>query len=407
MKSIQAFSGWLVCLLLAVSPNIWTAQAAVSVGGGSGGTGVQTPWASDENAANHVLTGSGGIVFSNNAAVLPGNGSTNAMGAFAPNGTLAGAITTNGNQIFLSQLLANVNNASIGAEAYLSDVITPVGAGSQVWYDGTSWRLQGYNIKATADIPTFILNCVEAAQIFQCRAGDFHIAPEQNGPTSGLGVAGVRFAQQNGTGAGSGTLVINATYGAYSSITPGTAANGWANTIGLQVPAMAAGNYFGQGGNYYVTAASVTADSYWCLVGMMGATTTNFPAEGAFFVYDQQTNNNPINTYVAGLVGVAKAATNNWICCTAAGSSYTFKDTGYPVAINTASTPNRLGIIYTNGAALFYTNGVLSQTITTTLSSAQLYIWNMEIVKPTGTTSRSLAENAPWRFVRHPIRTYP
>lgn len=343
-------------------------------------------------------TGTGSAVF--------GTAPTMAMATFTGTNTMDSLSASNVALIGITT--ANLTTARVGTLKYDSDCITPSGTvGSTVWYDGTNWRLAGYNIKVTTDTPTFIINCVEALNSFSTRQNVFVVQPNLVNVPNGGSVGALYFANSGGSGTGSGAnLLLNSTHGPYVQLTTGTTTTGYYYSSGPLTLAIAASAYNACGEAVYVPQASTVTDKYFAFHGLSSTSSQTYPTEGAFFLYDCNTNQNSFNTYVAGLSGANKVITNNWACVCAHSSTYTYADSGVVVSFS-GTTPNRLGVVYTNGAAQFWVNGSLVQTITANQPTANLYTLVSSCVKTAGTTSVYLAENSPWTFDGHAIRTYP
>jgi hypothetical protein len=262
--------------------------------------------------------------------------------------------------------------------AMCSDVVTPYGiTNAYIYYDGSNWRTVKENIKATTDIPTFMLNCYEAGFNGVSSKGQItYTSSIQNGNNSFTFVRTYSTAN-GGTTGNYGWLAVMGS-AAYDRITTSAGSATWGT--GFYGPAKGANRYIGQGMFVTHDAQCDATDTYWSWIGFRNGFTTTFPTDCVLFLYDR---------YKSVYTGTA---TNNWIATTGASSSYTFVDTGFPVAVTT-STVGRLYLSFTNGAALFYTNGVLAATITTTLPTVNMYVGGASIVRTAGTSN---ARNMIW-----------
>ncbi len=197
---------------------------------------------------------------------------------------------------------------------------------------------------------------------------------------------------------------MSAGYGDVASLATGTTTTGGAAVYSLSEPPLLANYYYCSGGVMGPANLCDGTDTYWAAMGIDSGISTVYPTSGAFFVYDMYNANSIVSNAT-----FSATWTNNWIAVCANGSTYTNVDTKLPVIASSTPT-NRFLVIATTTAIFYYTNGVLSATITNATPTVNLYMAKA-IMKKTatgaGTTSRNLLISTPWIHVRQTERTYP
>lgn len=259
-----------------------------------------------------------------------------------------------------------------GSVAYCSDVVTPNGTGSLVYYN-TQWNTLPYNIPVSSDIYTFMLNSLRSQW-----SGDGAIttARFKDALTGGSGV------DQAGTPLSSGAAsavtfgaVANRTYNTYST---GTAATGYAGTCGDK--------YIGSANEWVLDAADVQiptlcsdTEVFYVSFGLDG-NSVGLPATNCcVFIYDMYNTS-----------GHGSSSTNNWLLITSAGSGvgWSVVDSGVIVG---AGAWTRLAILRNYSTAYYFINGTSILTNSTTCPTTGATLNNaIRITKTAGNTSRSL-----------------
>lgn len=330
--------------------------------------------------------------------------STNTLGAnWSPNGSfdsdlngiatvvqinasnsLQGIITVSNQMGFQGIAAASLpTGVAAGYQTYCTDALTPWGVGDRVEWDGSVWRNLRSRVATTADLTTFVFNCVAAAVNIQTPRSDVGFSSWVIGQAAGA------FSRQfSGIGTSSGGAATTIASGAVQTLATGTTTTGSMRAMGPLFPAMVAGDTYCTGMAASVSNFADGTDNFWSLHGFITANGAGFPTTGAFFLYDKY-----------NATGHNQSYTNNWICVTANSSSYTYADSGLAVTAGTSVVP-KLGIIANTTGVTFYTNQVACASISTTVPAAQLFSACSLIVKTSGTASRSENEMFPWFHVR-------
>lgn len=357
------------------------------------------------NSTNSTLTASN-IVFT--GAINGNGGGLSNIQASAITGTID---TLNVNTVNTTNFNANFGNFTngfapgiltvgtlpaspvVGQTCWASDVVTSIGTGGLVVYDGSNWRTRE-NIIATDNLTNFVLNASAAGALLKSTISTIVVNDALAVGSSGFGFI------PRATTAGSGGLVgMNDTYtnGAYLGINCGTSSSGTSYVYGLYENGLGnANDLYACGGIYSVQLAPDGTDNFWCAIGMNSAASGVYPVSGAFFLYDQRNANSVVSNAT-----FSATWTNNWICVTAKASSYTYTDSRLPVTILAGTPMDRLLVLATTNSVLFYTNGVLAAAHTTNIPTAKLYLNYAAITKTAGTTARRLYESVGYVHIRH------
>lgn len=272
--------------------------------------------------------------------------------------------------------LLGVTNSSVIA----TDTLTPFGVGARVIWDGSVWRTHE-RIAATTSMPTFMFGTLAVGYRGNTPRSDVSFNPTPITSTFNS----PRLTASSGTGATYSFLTLNSTHGLFQGLAAGTTATGVTRAYGATHPALATGDTYGSGGVYYVSAVPDGTDNYWATVGIESGILATYPVNGAFFLFDSFNANSHGQAY-----------TNNWICVTGNGSSYSYADSGVTVS----TTPVKLAVICTTTSALFFTNGVQCASITTTLPDSVMVPTKAIMQKTLGSNSRTLAEANTWSHMR-------
>lgn len=306
--------------------------------------------------------------------------------------SITGTISSTNLDLVYAVTVANLGTpqASTFPLKYCSDVLTPYGTGGYVFYDGTFWRTRLGNIKAAADYPTYILNCVEAGLNASSRFSFIGYGVSEITPGN---VGWARSATSSGSGATASTGATGGRGGGgyfYTGLLQtGTTTGGACAASSGGFLALTSGDFLAGGGCYYSSAAGTNGgDNYWETVGLMpalfgsAASGIVFPQSGVYFLYD------PGNTST-----LVTSATNDWWWVNAKAGSYTSGDTGLPHSI-TSTSMDELLCASTTTNSMFWTNGVLCAQSALNIPTLALSAGAM-MVKTNGTTSRFTGEGLP------------
>lgn len=276
-----------------------------------------------------------------------------------------------------------IPDVDTGFQTYCSDVITPWGVGGIVEWDGSKWVLPGSKVTATATMTNYLVNSVSAALTISTPITDSGFGAVNSGSLDIF----PRNWVSSGTGAQIIFSAINSS-GLVRSLATGTTSTGSQRGYGVPVAALASGDWIATGASCSTSALADGSDNYWAIEGFSSTTSAAYPTEGAFFLVDMYNSNSHNQPY-----------TNNFICVTGLGSSYTYADSGFAVPTSATSLV-RLGVICTTTNVFFLTNGVQCASITTTIPTSVLYSTKAHIVKTLGANSRSLFEANAWYHAR-------
>lgn len=294
----------------------------------------------------------------------------------------AGNVSAAGQMGFTGFTTANLPaGVAVGYQTYCTDCLTPWGAGDRVEWDGTVWRTLRVKVLATTNVATYMLSCATNRIVQFTSKSDIAFQPIFATAVSGNAFVPAVFGS-GGTGGAAGNGGVNAV-GNFIALTGGSAA-AYGRVNGALFNVLQTGDAYYCGEDVAVSAIPDGTDNYMDWKGLVSTTTTNYPVEGAYFLYDRYN--------ASGVVSNATFTatwTNNWICVTAHSASYSFVDSG--LAASTLTTaPNRLDVIATPTEATFYTNGVICATINTQLPTTALWANSVEHLKTLGSTARTL-----------------
>lgn len=287
-----------------------------------------------------------------------------------------GTINYTNPPVLPSYTVANLPVSSAGAMAWATDILTPIQSDKTVYYDGSNWRLTRSAIKATADLPTFLRNCLEVGWEGKTPSNwgmmmDFF-------PINMAGYLDARFyAGNSGTGSGITSL---------SYYTPEDPCGS-----GLSAGTTTTGFCYMKGGNIYPIAGFGTilsahialnsglpdgTDNYWVYIG--------FDTTAAGGVLGANSSGVYYDPYNA--LGYGATLTNNWQFVNRSNSVGTIVDTGHTADANWTDFTNvRTGtsnIVYINGTAV-----LTNLTYTQTAYQAPV----LQITKTLGTNARYFA----------------
>lgn len=299
-------------------------------------------------------------------------------------GRVSADLTGSTNYFFSTNTVATLPAAQTGPSIrWCSDVITSSGVGAYVRWDWntSTWRTWE-GVSATADVRQFILNGWASALNVQTPISTIYFSRNPLSATS-IGFP----ASSTAVGGAAVTTILPSVTGNSYAYTLGSGTAGGIYSISTPVVLVDGEKY----GTYrrVLLAESDAANAAWSIIGMSVATAqTNYPTDGAYFLYDRYNTNSH---------SITGAGTNNWIACTGGSSSYTYVDTGLTPS---GTTAQRLGIILTTTNCVFYTNGVACVTNTTTLPTANLYLLGDKHVRVHGTGAKSLYIATPATHLR-------
>lgn len=362
-------------------------------------TALLSGWWLGSNAVTRswVAMTNGSISFSNGANSAVAVITNGAIGLGTGNVAVAGSVLTTNGYYYMPVTTASLPTPPVAfAQYFASDVMTPTGSGAWVEYGGGNWRTSRNAIKATTDTKQYILNCTAIGLSLNTSISDIYFMANQNpinGTISYFSGIGMRFSSFAGTAAGVSLFEANQ-QGTVVGFNTGSTTTGSARGTGFNQGPMQAGDFYACGGAYSISNIVSSTQTAWTTVGMDDGNGGVYPVNGCYFLYDRQ------NVQNHGI-----AAVNNWICATGKASSYTYIDSGLPVATS-ITTPNRLAVIATTAGVFFYTNGVQCATTASTIPIVSMYMNRSLIVKTNGTTAIFLMESAPWAHIRHAARTY-
>lgn len=315
-----------------------------------------------------------------------------------------GANGTNGTYSILYHPSFTVANlftppASSFPVVYCSDAVTTRGTGAYVRWDGANW-LTWENVPATNSVLSWIFSAKQAALIANSSIGGVYSVPHQISATALPG----RLTFQNGAGASPNGGSGSSPYGSFAAYTTGTSGAGNSGAYYIVSPGIGSGDWATWGASYFVGSLCTSAQKYWTKQGFSGAADATLPASGAFFMYDMF-GINQATLASLNYTNVATTSSNNWIAVTGKAGVYSANDTGLPVS---TSVPAALMVICTSTNVFFYTNGVLSVTVSdgTRIPTAALYHGVVSIAQTLGGTSQNIREYYPYWNYRHAAYTF-
>lgn len=287
-----------------------------------------------------------------------------------------GTISYTNPPVLPSYAVANLPVSSAGAMAWATDILTPIQSDKTVYYDGSNWRLTRSAIKATADLPTFLRNCLEVGWEGKTPSNwgmmmDFF-------PINMAGYLDARFyAGNSGTGSGVTSL---------SYYTPEDPCGS-----GLSAGTTTTGFCYMKGGNIYPIAGFGTilsahialnsglpdgTDNYWVYIG--------FDTTAAGGVLGANSSGVYYDPYNA--LGYGATLTNNWQFVNRSNSVGTIVDTGHTADANWTDFTN----VRTGTSNIVYINGTAALTnLTYTQTAYQAPV--LQITKTLGTNARYFA----------------
>ena len=328
----------------------------------------------------------GNLIYGTEVQTVTGTVTSNAVTGnliLAPNGTTTVSnLTSSGTGIFTNGFAPGVltfatlpANPVPGQTCWASDVVTSRGTGDLVMYNGSNW-ITRENVVATSSISSFLLNAYSAGLISRNSLSDMRFEMLCG---SSLADIGISFTSAN-NGASSYASTIGC---GWNYLTLPTSSN--ASSISYSGPRTPdSTNYMFVGASIYPSALSTTAENFYVWTGI-GSAQSAYPTYGAFFLADPCTNK------ITSASIYNSTATNNYICVTCQNSSYTFADSGLPIAITAATAPI-LEVSLEGTRCVFYTNGMPCATNTSNLptNNTILYYEPVNAVKTAGTTTRNV-----------------
>lgn len=309
-----------------------------------------------------------------------------------------GTLTVTNLPVFPSFSVATLPAAIAGGQAWADNVITPWGTGELVVSDGANWRLPATKILVTADVPTFIQNCLRVGWSGTTPKTVARIADWHAGTSTGDPI-GTPIVSGSGAVGSSSSLGSTVDKQGLLLLSTGTTTNGYCQYVGPRFFANTT-SYAFQSWILGFQALPDGTENWWAFIGWGSATaftTNSFPTACVGFLYDRYgavTNLFGFDTTGLGF------STNNWLAITRDASVTSVSDTGLaPSVLNTFGS---MSILHTSTACTFYTNGVASVTNSANIP-LQIYGGVTTMNKTLGTTSRSMYVDLYYSLYRHGI----